>query len=404
MSIEQHQLASRIPRPTSQPSICTDLKPLVELARRSDGPKKLDDFLYSDEPQLSLHIVSFEDATLVSLSWLHTFLDAVAMSAVLNAWVLVLNGREVEVPPICNFDTDPLVSLGTAPTEPYVLAKRQLSGFGMFLFSIRYIFELVFYRDSQRTIYIPPHLLQAMKTAALQDLATEPKSAQQDVSVQPATPSRPFLSDGDVLCAFITRLVVKHLHSTSSAQVGILNAFNIRPALSSAGILPAGKVCLSNAISLVFAFAPASDILTKPLSFTASLIRRSIVEQSTYKQVEAHAALTRKAVDQTGRPAMFGDGGTRLVIFSNWTKADFFALDFGAAVAGPRQTEGYTTANTTAKPTFVNLAGESSGLSPRGSWPILGREQQGGYWMQGNMRNDLWKSVEQELEEISRKS
>jgi hypothetical protein len=100
---------------------------------------------------------------------------------------------------------------------------------------------------------------------------------------------------------------------------------------------------------------------------------------------------------------MFGDGGTRLVIFSNWTKAGFFDLDFGAAVAGPKQTEGCITANATAKPTFVNLAGESSGLSPRGSWPILGREQLGGYWIQGNMRNDLWKGVEQELGEINGK-
>jgi hypothetical protein len=123
MSTEKHLLASRIPRPTNQPSVYTDLNTLADLAHRSDAPEKLDDFLCSDEPQLSLHIVSFEDATIVSISWLHTFLDATAMVAVLNAWVLVLNGCEAEVPPICNFDTDHLASLGIAPTEPYVLAS-----------------------------------------------------------------------------------------------------------------------------------------------------------------------------------------------------------------------------------------------------------------------------------------
>ncbi len=85
------------------------------------------------------------------------------------------------------------------------------------------------------------------------------------------------------------------------------------------------------------------------------------------------------------------------MIFSNWTKAGFFDLDFRSAVAKSDK----ATDETATTPSFVNLAGESSGLSPRGSWPILGRDKQGGYWIQGNMRNDLWAGIEQELAELA---
>lgn len=382
-------MASRIPKSTSLPAIHSDLGELRDLAHRTNGPKFLEDFLHSDEPQLSLHIVSFQDATLVSVSWPHTFLDATAMSSVLNAWTLVLNGQESDVPPVCNFDKDPLSSLGTAPTEPSSLAGHLLGGFNKFQFTLRYIFDLVFYQDSQRTVYIPAQYIAAMKKAALQDL-TANRSSEKDLEQQ----ALPFVSDGDILCAYLTRLAIKNEDPASNRQIAIMNALNLRPALSSS-LLPASSgVCLSNAVFTVSAFGTASDILTKPLAYTASLIRRSITEQNTRAQIEALAALTRKSVEQTGWPPTFGNGGTRMVIFSNWTKAGFFKLDFGSAVVKEKH-QGRRAMHL--MPTFVNLTGHSNGLSPRGSWPILGMDEAGGYWVQGNLRSDLWPGVEMEL-------
>ena len=88
------------------------------------------------------------------------------------------------------------------------------------------------------------------------------------------------------------------------------------------------------------------------------------------------------------------------MIFSNWTKAGFFKLDFGAAVVGGEKQTGKDS-KIQAKPSFVNLAGESNGLSPRGAWPILGMDEGGGYWVQGNLRSDLWEGVEKELGEMT---
>jgi hypothetical protein len=395
MSIQDHPLAARLPRSTDQLSIYSDLDNLADLARRNDGPRSLDDYLNSDEPQLSLHVVSYQDATLVSLSWLHTFMDAMAMSDVLNAWVLVLNGREDDVPPLCNFDKDPMASFGTAPVEPYVHSSRLLGGYNMFIFAVRYIFDLVFYRDSQRLLYIPASLLQSMKAAAFKDLKVE-----QSVEIKKDNTALTYLSDGDVLCAFITRLVVKNFCPKSTRQIAMLNPISLRSTLASNGVIPASSVLLGNAVLLVSTFASAVDIATKSLAYTATLIRQSIAEQGTHEQLDALTALTRKAVEQTGRHPVFGDGTTSLVIFSNWTKAKFFDLDFGAAVRKRDEKSRGDAKTVVSRPSFVNSTGEARGMSPRGSWPILGRDQSGGYWVLGNLRSDLWNGVERDLEAI----
>jgi hypothetical protein len=231
-----------------------------------------------------------------------------------------------------------------------------------------------------------------MKEAALAKLSADIRTEKNQSVID-----RPFLSEGDVLSAFLTRIAVTNEGPTSTRQIGILNAFNLRPSLASSCLPPVAGVCLSNAVFTISALGTASDILTKPLSYTASLVRKSITEQSTRPQVKALAALTRTAVGQTGRPPVFRDGGTRLVIFSNWTNAGFFKLGFEAALVGEGQA-------TQVKPSFVNLAGVSNGLSPRGSWPILGQDEDGGYWIQGNLRSDLWPEVEKKIEEMTTQS
>lgn len=89
------------------------------LMRREDGPRNIADYYLRDEPQLSLHVVSFADATLVSLSWPHTFLDAMGRHELLTAWTAVLEGRDGDVKALHGVDQDPFVSFGTGEvTEP----------------------------------------------------------------------------------------------------------------------------------------------------------------------------------------------------------------------------------------------------------------------------------------------
>lgn len=48
----------------------------LNLMRKDGDPTTLEDYLDSDRPLLGLHVVSFDDATLLTLSWSHVVLDA----------------------------------------------------------------------------------------------------------------------------------------------------------------------------------------------------------------------------------------------------------------------------------------------------------------------------------------
>jgi len=353
------------------------------LARHPDTPSKIEGWLYSDEPQLFVHIVSFEDATLVSLTWPHTFLDAMGRAALFDAWTLVLTGREKEVPPLHGFDSDPLVTLGSAPTEKFALASHQVKGFYFFLFVVRYIFELLWYRkDEIRLVCLPASHVQSLKQTALQELAAQPPSK---------TP--PFLSDGDIICAWWSRMVVKSVPVAPNRTILIMNAFGLRSVLAN-DLLPRDRAYVANAVSAVFALMPASSLLTKPLSDIASAVRRSIQDQGTRAQVEASTALAQEVVARTGHPHVFGDGSTQMIVFSNWTKARFYELDFSAAVA-KRGEQGRN-----GRPTYLHVSQFANGISPRYAFPIFGVDGGGTYWLAGVLRTETWRKIEKSIAEV----
>lgn len=299
MSIEEHPLASQLPQASNRPSVEAGPEHFESLARRPDAPKKLDDYLHSDEPQLSVHIVSFEDSTLVSLTWPHTYFDAMGRATFFNAWTLVLNGQEDKVAPFNGYKTDPLAPLGFSMVEESMLAKYQVKGLSILLFTIRYIFEFIWWRKEENyTVCLPAAYLQSMKQTIMQELAAQ---SQGD--------SKPFVSDGDVICAWWTRLALQHLSPTSRRTVVILNAFGLRGVLSK-DLLLAGTAYTSNAVYRLYTILAASDVFQRPLSYLASQIRRSIQEQGTRSQIEALASLHRKNITTTGRPAVFGDSTT----------------------------------------------------------------------------------------------
>lgn len=369
---------------SNRPTIQGDTTEFHCLARQSNTPKKLDDYLYSDEPQLSIQIVSFEDATLVSVTWPHTFLDAMGLRALFDAWILVLRGQEDQLPPFYGFDVDPVANLGdSSPVEPYVLADRQLKGLSFFVFVVRYVFDLLWWRkDEQRIVCLPSSYLQEMKQTAMHELVIHSKSER-----------NPFISDGDIICAWWTRLAIQHMSRTSSRTVLIMNAFDLRTALSK-DIIPLGAACMSNLSGVIYTSLPAYQIFQKPLSFVASQIRRSIQEQGTRSQVEAFVALHRKLTATTGRAPMFGDSSNQLVVFSNWNKGKFFSIDFSSVVVKegiPVQKR----ATPLGQPSYLHANGFVNGYSSRNAFPIFGKDAAGNYWLGGQLPASFWPRIEE---------
>lgn len=127
---------------------------------------------------------------------------------------------------------------------------------------------------------------------------------------------KPFISDGDIICAWWTRLAIQNMSRTSSRTVLIMNAFDLRTALSN-DIVPSGAACMSNFSGVIYTSLPAHQIFQKLLSFVASHIREPIQEQGTRSRVEAFVGLHQKLTATIGRAPMFGDSSNQLVVFSN---------------------------------------------------------------------------------------
>lgn len=185
------------------------------------------------------------------------------------------------MPPFYGFDVDPVANLGdSSPIEPHVLADRQLKGLSFFVFVVRYVFDLLWWRkDEQRIVCLLSSYLQQMKQTAIHELVTCSKSER-----------NPFIRDGDIICAWWTRLAIQNMSRTSSRTVLIMNAFDLRTALSK-DVIPSGTASMSNLSGVIYTSLPAYQIFQKPLSCVASQIRRPIQEQGTRSHVEAFVAL-----------------------------------------------------------------------------------------------------------------
>ncbi|KAI0384055.1 hypothetical protein F5Y04DRAFT_234500 [Hypomontagnella monticulosa] len=388
IEISKHPTGSRLPKATSKPTIFNDPEEFAPLLRRFNAPQKLTDYLYTDAPQLSLHIVSFTDATIVSLSWPHTLLDAMGRKELLDAWIAVLEGRDDDVKPLLGFLQDPLELLGTNPEEPYVLAHRRLAPIQALFFAIAYIWTTLFWSRGEETrmIFVPAAHVKALHQSALAYLAAQ---------TDPDEKVKPFVSEGDVLSAWVTRLALLHLRD-SDRMVSIMNAFGLRSILAK-DLLPPTHAYVGNAVAAVWAYLSMRDLSARPLGYTAAAVRQSIAEQGTRAQVEARSAIDQAAA-RRGKAAMYGDPGMVPVMVSNWSKARFFETDFSAAVVEKERTGSGNRANKVGRPSYIQPNGIVNGMPTRNSFPIVGKDAAGNYWLAGTLRKGLWGRVQQELD------
>ncbi|KAI0164004.1 hypothetical protein GGR57DRAFT_498096 [Xylariaceae sp. FL1272] len=391
VEIGNHPLASRLPKASAKPAVLGDPEEFKSLMRRKDGPTCIEDYLYRDEPQLSMHVVCFEDATLVSLGWPHTFLDAMGRRELFQAWIAVLEGRDDDVKPLHGVYEDPLKSFGLAPKEQYILADRVVAGWNKVVFIARFIFELMWHsQEETRIVCLPAAHAQKLRAMAIADLET----------LYEGEESKPFLSEGDVISAWFTRLVVQQMESPSSERtIEIMNAFGLRSVLAK-DLLPSDYAYVANAVLGVYALVSAKDILTKPLGIVAAAVRRSIVEQGTREQLEARRVIDLASMEKTGSPSLFGDGQMKLIIFSNWTKARFFENDFSAAVV-KRSTTKEAMGRSPSKigrPCYIQTAGYTTSTFPlRNAFPVIGKDNDGNFWISGTLRKGFWSRIEEVL-------
>ncbi|KAL7905485.1 hypothetical protein GGI35DRAFT_488403 [Trichoderma velutinum] len=364
---QDHPIGSNIPSPTTRPSLVDTSADLQRLFRAPDTPTSIDEFLFSDRPQLLVRVVTFEDATLISVSWLHTFMDGMALRELYTHWIAVMEGREHDVQPLHGFDFDPLITLGTEPKED----------------SLQPRFPHV--EEKTGLVCLPSHFVQGLKHQALKELAV----------LDTEDSGSLFLSDGDVICAWWSQTLVGILKPSPHQLVAIRNSFSMRGCLSK-DLLPDDLPYIGNAIMGLYTILSVDDVLNKPLNFIASHIRKGIIQQTTREQIEAFVTLIKESRKETGKRPFFGDSATIQLMFSNFGKAKFFDIDFSSAVLkeGPSVKKH---PNPLGKPFYQHYEGHIPHLRNCYNFPILGKDHSGNFWLTGRLPLGTWDAVEELL-------
>ncbi|KAI2710329.1 hypothetical protein CBS147332_6030 [Penicillium roqueforti] len=389
-SIADHPLGARIPHATSTPAIFPSPDVLSPLLRSEDAPKNIDDWICSDRPQLSIHIITFSDATLITVTWLHTLTDVMGMALILNAWTALLRGNREAVPKLQGFRLDPLTELGQrTPAEKYMHFNRVFGRKEFWWFIGLNVLDRLWYRqEERRTICIP--------AASLRNLCQQ--SSSEICASRGKEEPVPFVSESDVLLGWWVRSLYSALGLRTDQTILVNNALNLRTSLHES-FTSNNSAYMGNALCMSPTFLRGHQVADEPLGQIALRIRESVTEQRTPEQVEAMTALQMQTMEQTGYLALVGDPRMMLLSCSNWHKARLFDIDFSSAVLQSSGPSSLQNPQHTGKPCYVNGV-QHSANSFRNVLSVIGKDAGGNWWLTGVLRTDAWTHIEKQLHKL----
>ncbi|OGM49454.1 hypothetical protein ABOM_001646 [Aspergillus bombycis] len=387
ININEHPLGARLPKTGQDQSVlspsCAEFAPLV---RHPDSPRELADWIYSDRPQLHVHVAVFPDATLLTVSYLHTFFDAVARTNFFKAWIAVLEDREEDVPPFVPFDQDPLGNLGKGVArENYGHFRRLVAGLSLVLFGLRYLFELFWFRkEEEHPIRVPGHCVERMRQNAQEELAAStPEGA--DV---------PFVSEPDVVSAWWVKTMVTALNPSPGRTVMVMSPFNVWGLFKES--FPAGaKGFIGNAFFNSYTVHKTSEVLEdNNLASLARKNRQALMEHRTKEQVEAMTAIQRDSFMQI--PPLVGDSNLLFMTHTNQHKARYFETDFSAAVVAPGVPLS-DRPHALGRPSYINDIEHCRLYPTRNVCRVIGKDAAGDWWLLFKTRSEAWPSIHRQL-------
>ena len=347
-------------------------------------------WLESDIPPLSVHVVSFKDATLLTLSWTHVFFDAMGRQSLLKAWIAVLDEREDEIPAFVPFHIDPAkdIARGGEPSS-HIFYKHALTGFWFALFVVSYMYELfVHSAEASRMICCPGPWVENLRQQAIAD-AIASGHGDEDL----------FLSHGDVLLAWWTKVLTAAQNLSSRQPINIMNVANLR------GLFPehlpenSEAVYISNAAISANTFTTSGELAYTSVGELALRLRQDLQKQRTPEQARHLVAWQHEYKTQYGRLPLVGAWNQITVGFSNWHRGRFFDMDFSGAVLRPG-TPLESRANKLGQPSLILTNGHADGFSVRNVGPLMGRDAAGNWWIQSILRAEAWPHIEKQFAKL----
>lgn len=421
IGINEHPVASSLPRETPIPCLQSGPTDFLSLSMTPRTPVCLEDYLKSDMPLLNMHIITFKDATLVSMTWPHVLGDIMSASAICEAWSLVMAGRESEVPACLSAGHDDVLEkAGHHPAfnDKHMMERQQLKGLWFMVWVARYFLDIFWwFSQESRTIYLPPKSVTKLKAKAMMEIKSQNPEARPSV----ASHASSFVSTADVVFAWIICLMGRATFSPRSRR-SVMIGFpcDVRDRAPSI-FTPAQKekgVWVQNASPPILQTVTARDVVSEHgVAKVAQSIRHAITTLGTEAQIHAQYALSRESYRKSGLPPIFGRINQFPVNGTNWTKANFFEkVDFSPAVIhqvnGVSEKAGEKTGkkardtlvngnhgrkSTVGKPVYLH----ANELAPPGSRQPLSRNlcylvgtPAGGYWIVGKFHPVVWRQIE----------
>ncbi|KAJ5388992.1 Transferase [Penicillium cataractarum] len=391
MNIGDHPLGKKLPQASDKPMVYGSPDEFTPLVCGVDSPTSLDDWIHSDRPQFSIHTVSFNDSTIITVTWIHTLADVMGLKIFLDAWTAMLRGDPTAVPKLEDFRSDPLSLLGQrTPANKYHYYDRVFARKDFFWFIGMNILERLWYRqEERRTICLPAASLKHLRSRAMDQISAISPTDKE---------SAPFVSESDVLLAWWVSTVHSALALRPDQVILVNNALNLRTSTHDA-FETSEDMYMGNALCMSPTFLSGRQISEESLGQIALRIRESLVQQRTTEQVEAMTALQMETMETTGYLALVGDPRMLLLSCSNWNKARLYDMDFSSAVVRKSPSADIDRLRAPGKPTYVNGV-QHSANSFRNVLSVKGKDSAGNWWLTGVLRTNAWKRVQAQLDMI----
>ncbi|OQD70397.1 hypothetical protein PENDEC_c024G06783 [Penicillium decumbens] len=354
--IEEHPLGNHLPKKTGPyPSTQEGCHAFLPLSVPHGLTGDIEHYYTTDEPLISLHVTSFTDATLVSITFPHSVCDVMGTAELLRAWSTILAGQYDCIPALHGASQDVVANVGTSEDEkaekPYLLEHRQIKGLSLLSFIVRF------------------------------------------------TGSAPFLSDGDLITAWGSQMVMSS--SPRKKPAIICNVFDIRRRLKN--VFTPGGAYLQNLILPASVLLSAQEKSNTSLGQIALHLRQAIIEQTTNSQARRLMRIMKASIKSTGFMPLFGDSASRIIAFTNWSKAKLAE----SANFSPAVTENHHILSPTVrKSSCVSYWGTTIGKSdnPRDTFVIYGKDDNDNYWVHAYLRSETWDLIDAEFSRYQRSS
>lgn len=410
MAVSGHTIAAKFPpiKQTQQSIVYPRDDFLAAFARTERAPKSIQEFTKSERPALSVLVSSFTDATIVGLSWPHILMDGYGYSEFLHNWSLVLAGKEDKVTRPMDIDCDPMWEMAdparSDAEEDWALGRHQLQGFDLLRFQLRYLWNAISRPSPERRMLM-------ISDDAFRRLVDNTRLELKKWAEEQGESQLPFISEGDILTAWIMKAANKHKTLRASRPVVIGQAFNLRPFLQQDVINPPETeqadvdrkgVYISNMVSAVYTLLPRGFVQDEPVFRIALEQRKALQQQTTKNQVQGLLRHHRETFQRTGKyQPIYGTHDSDLYFVTNATKLKLqHMIDLTPAIVhDAAEGDGKGTMTRSKISSFVSGFQRPDAVFP-GVIILKGKDQFGNIWINPTLHRDCWSGVEEEIQRL----